>query len=197
MAERRGDGRTARAERTRESVVDGLLALIEEGDLAPTAQRIAERAGVSQRSIYQHFADIESLYRAASARQLERVMALHEPIPPALPTAERVERFVAQRARRLEAITPIRRAALLQEHASPELRASRDRFMALGRDQVKALFAPELDRADPAERRTLLAALHAAGSWNSWDWSRTSGLSVDAAAQVMQMTLLALLAPSR
>ena len=38
------DGRAARAARTRAAIVDALLALLEEGDLQPTANRIADRA---------------------------------------------------------------------------------------------------------------------------------------------------------
>ena len=41
------DGRLARSARTRHAVVDALLDLLGEGDLRPTAARIAERAGVS------------------------------------------------------------------------------------------------------------------------------------------------------
>ena len=44
------DGRLGRGTRARTAVVDALLDLIEEGDLRPTAPRIAERAGVSLRS---------------------------------------------------------------------------------------------------------------------------------------------------
>ena len=56
------DGRTVRAERTREAVVTALLALLEEGELSPTAERVAERAHVSERSIFQHFGDREALF---------------------------------------------------------------------------------------------------------------------------------------
>ena len=41
------DGRVARANRTRIAVVDALLQLIDEGDLRPTAARIAEQAAVA------------------------------------------------------------------------------------------------------------------------------------------------------
>src|SRR3989304_5263636 len=60
------DGRSARAARTRDAVVEALLTLIEEGDLRPTAQRVAEHARVSLRSVFQHFRDLESLFAAAA-----------------------------------------------------------------------------------------------------------------------------------
>jgi hypothetical protein len=40
------DGRSARALRTREAIVDACIGLVEEGELRPTAPRVAERAGV-------------------------------------------------------------------------------------------------------------------------------------------------------
>jgi TetR/AcrR family transcriptional regulator, regulator of autoinduction and epiphytic fitness len=67
------DGRLARGERARGAIVDALLALIDRGDLRPSAARVAERAGVSLRSVFQHFSDVESLFAAAASRQAERV----------------------------------------------------------------------------------------------------------------------------
>lgn len=188
------DGRTVRAERNRRAIVDAMLELLEEGDIAPTAARIATRAGTSPRTLYQHFDDMESLFAAASRRQLERVLELHGPIDVDAPLERRIELFVVQRSRILEAITPIRRSALLQEHSSFELRRSRDRFIALAQAEVGNVFALELGLVSGSERRTLLAALDVAMSWNAWDWLRTTGLSVEASRQVMRRTVLALVA---
>ena len=112
------DGRTVRAERTRQALVDALLALLYEGQLQPTAERIAARAGVSECSLFQHFADREALYQAVAVEQYERIVPTLEPIDEALPLAERIDAFVEQRARLLETVTPVRRAALLLEPES-------------------------------------------------------------------------------
>ena len=61
------------AERTREAVVEALLSLLDEGELSPTAERVAERAAVSERSVFQHFSDREALFGAAATGQFERV----------------------------------------------------------------------------------------------------------------------------
>ena len=58
------DGRAARALRTRQAVADALLRLLEEGELRPTSRMIAEKAGVSERTIFQHF---EDRYRYAAS----------------------------------------------------------------------------------------------------------------------------------
>src|ERR1044072_5768679 len=65
------DGRSARAARTRDAVVEALLSLLDEGNLRPTARQVAERAGVSLRSVYVHFDDLEDLFTAAAHRFFE------------------------------------------------------------------------------------------------------------------------------
>jgi len=109
------DGRSARALRTRKAIVDAVIDLIQEGEIKPPAPRIAEKAGVSLRSIYQHFEDLEALFAAAHSRYTERLLATVAEIPAEGPFEERLEAFVEQRAHLLEFITPARRAALLQE----------------------------------------------------------------------------------
>jgi AcrR family transcriptional regulator len=187
------DGRAARAQRTRRSIVDALLTLVEEGDLAPTAPRIARRAGVSLRSIYQHFEDLESLFAAASARQFERIVDLAAPLPTEGPLAPRLDAFVRQRARVLEALTPVRRAAYVQEPFSAQIRDSRRRMEAMARTEVERVFAVELECLPAGERREALAALDAAAGWGAWEQLRTGGLSMDAARRVLRRTLTALL----
>lgn len=60
------DGRHARGERNRLAILEACLALIDEGWLAPTAQLISERAGITIRSLFRHFPDMESLFAAAN-----------------------------------------------------------------------------------------------------------------------------------
>ena len=76
------DGRTVRAQRTRQALLDALFSLLEDGELRPTAERIAERAGVSERSVFQHFPDREALYEAVGRRQFERVLTGNVPVDP-------------------------------------------------------------------------------------------------------------------
>ena len=96
------DGRLARSARTRRAVVDALLDLLGEGDLRPTAARIAQRAGVSMRLVFHHFDDLEAIYSELADRQAERVKPLTVPISAALPLPQRIEEFCAQRGRLLE-----------------------------------------------------------------------------------------------
>jgi TetR/AcrR family transcriptional regulator of autoinduction and epiphytic fitness len=179
------DGRTARAVRTRAAIVDALLDLLHEGDLQPTATRIAERAGISLRLIYHHFGDLESLFREASAREAERLATMVEPIASRQPLVDRVEQIVAQRAFVLEWISPVRRASLLQEPFSEELRAARDALTEIGREQVVGLFHPELDGLDADERLIVVAALSGVLSWGLWNDLREGGCTQDQARTVV------------
>lgn len=189
------DGRTARGDRTRDAIVGAMLELYEEGDVKPSADRIARRAGVSERTVFQHFHDRESLFSAVAERQFERLEALRDPVPPELPLPERIESFLRVRVRQLEVITPVRRAAVLVEPFSDvvadRLRASRER----GRALVEEAFGPELGRRAPADRAQLLASLSAAASWSTWESLREhQALSRIEAREVVRRMLAALLA---
>jgi AcrR family transcriptional regulator len=191
------DGRTARALRTREAIVDASIALVDEGDLRPTAPRIAERAGVSVRSVFQHFDDLEGLYAAVADRLIERLGHLNLTADPleALPT--RLPDVVHQRSILLEAITPIRRAAAVHAPFSHEVRARLQSGHDLLRNQIERLFATELDARSAAERMILLDALDTVLSWPSWDNLRAlNGRSVDEARAVVQAMVAALLGTS-
>lgn len=187
------DGRTARAARTRAAVANACLELIEEGHLRPTARLVSERAGVSLRSVFQHFEDMESLLAAAADRQVERFGHI-EPIPPHTPLSERLDRFVEGRARLLESITPVRRAAVLLEPFSREIATRLEWARDLARNELAAVFHEEIQSHTPDDRAQLLAAVDTAASWYVWETLRRyNALSPEEARRAMRRTLAALL----
>jgi len=70
------DGRTARRDRNREAVLDAVLELFSEGNLAPSPDDVAQRAGISLRSVYRYVADSDGLIRDAIERHTERIAPL-------------------------------------------------------------------------------------------------------------------------
>ena len=132
------DGRAARSERTRRAIVDAMRALHHEGDLRPTAPRIAERAGVSVRTVWQHFDDLETLLVEAGRRDLEIARSFVAPIEPSLPTAARVNALVEQRATMFEEMAPPWRAARVHVPFSAQLQTNRDTLMDLAREIGRA-----------------------------------------------------------
>jgi AcrR family transcriptional regulator len=188
------DGRTARALRTREAIVDASIALVDEGDLRPTAPRIAERANVSVRSVFQHFDDLEGLYAAVGDRLVERLAYVGMSVSADLPVEERVTEVVRQRSSLLEAITPIRRAATVHAPFSREVTARLQAGHDFLRQEVAAAFAPELDACAAAQRDELLSALDTTLSWACWDNLRTlNQCSADDARAVLLRMVNALL----
>jgi AcrR family transcriptional regulator len=188
------DGRAARATRTRDAVVDAFLALMDGGNLRPTARQISERAGVSLRSVFQHFDDLEALFAAAADRQIERLTRLATRVPTDAPLPERFRLFVRGRTRLLEAISPVRRAALLQAPFSVELARRLRWSRESNRAEVARAFSPELATLPANERRDTLAALHAASEWYTWETLRAhDGLTESDARRVMLRMISALL----
>lgn len=188
------DGRTVRAERTRQALVDAMLDLLYEGDLQPTAERIATRAGVSERSVFQHFADREALYQAVARQQFERIMPTLRPVDPSRPLSDRIDAFVEQRSRLLEAVTPVRRAALLLEPSSEVVAGWLAKTRSAKASEVERVFRTELDALDEPRRGTVLGALAAASAWTSWESLRAhQRLSVDRARAAMREAVAALL----
>ena len=185
--------RTARSERTRAAIADALLSLLEEGELQPTATRIAERAGISLRLIYHHFGDLEALFRETTEREMARVLARVTPVPNDLPLQERIDRFVEQRCRLLEWITPVRRAAILHEPFSATLRDARSAMNRLAEDEMARLFAPELAAMDSENRAAVVDALALATGWNAWDALRSADRSEDRARTAINLTVARLL----
>jgi AcrR family transcriptional regulator len=189
------DGRLARSERTRVAIVEALRALIIEGDLRPTAPRVAERAGVSVRTVWQHFEDVEALLIEAGRRDLEIATTYVVPIDPALPREERIRLLVDARARMFEAMAPVWRAARLHTPFSAQLRINRDVFMDLARQEVAQIFAAEL--ADAPDPSTLADALVVASAWAAWESLRTDlALDVDASKRAVALWLSGICAAS-
>ena len=94
------DGRRVRRHYNREAVIDALIELFHEGDYAPASAVVAERAGLSPRSLFRYFDDIDDLTHAA----IDRLMAAARPlvalgVDQSAPLAVRIEKLVESRIR--------------------------------------------------------------------------------------------------
>lgn len=191
------DGRFERTQRSRRAICEACLDLVQEGVLQPSADQVAARAGVSRRSIFNHFSDLTALYDAVTEAGMRRCAPLLEEIPRSAPVGARVAKLAEMCRRFFEATTPFRRALAAQALAGPAsgqaLRVARE-LLRQQRDEVAALFEAELAALAAAERTELVEALAAAASPSSWEHLRTSrGLSPQRARGVLARTLAALL----
>src|SRR3954453_24162311 len=66
------DGRTARRDRNREAVLDPVLELFSDGNLTPSPDEVAQRSGVSLRSVYRYVAASDGLMSCAIERHSQR-----------------------------------------------------------------------------------------------------------------------------
>ncbi|MGN6795242.1 MAG: hypothetical protein ACTHJW_22875 [Streptosporangiaceae bacterium] len=174
------DGRTARKDRNMVAVLDAVLELFIKGDLIPSPEAIAQRSGVSLRSVYRYLAASRDLVHAAIERHLERVGPLF-----ALdqvgegPFATRVEDFVAARLRLYQAIAPMARAAQARTRmratpASQIIRESLNARRGLLRVQLSRHFAAELATFGP-RADAILAAADALTQIETIDWYLVDG----------------------
>lgn len=187
------DRRIERANRTRDNVVDSLLALIEEGNLRPTAREIAARAGVSLRSLYVHFDDVEALFHAAAIRHKVRLDEHYTAPLTSGPFEERLVAFVERRAKYYELGHNIRQAALMQEPFSPALHSILEAAREAGRAELDKVFAPELSGRKLAQKRAALDTMTHPAAWRVL--RAQHGLGIDTAKSVMCEMVRALLGP--
>ena len=180
------DGRTQRGARNREAIIDALIACYDDGILRPSVLQVAERAGVSARSVHNHFVDVEALRAEVAQRQWERFSRLAVAIDATRPVAERVELLVAQRSEIFEGVTPVRRAALLSLPHSPTIAANLARLDRTLRRQI--------ERAFPGTAPDALDAIDALASWDAWNRLRAAqGVPVLRARRVLTSAICALL----
>lgn len=173
-------------------IVQTLLDCVSEGEV-PTAKRLAERAGVSERSIFVHFRDLDDLRLAAAEAQYETVVAMLRPVDPALPLTERIGLLVAQRELIFLAQGP-RLIGLLEAHRSKALADWIARVDADLRAQVEDVFAAELDEWSGDDRDELLGALDATAAWAfRQHLCATMGWSPQRASRTVARTLSAIL----
>ncbi len=187
------DGRVRRGAQNRGRILDALYALVGEGELQPTAEQVARRAGVGERTVFRHFEDMETLHAELNDRLRREIRPLLE-----RPSSEgscdlRVRELVARRARLFESIAPFHRSAALQRPHSGFLQRAHAETCRELREDLARTFAPELAGDDGQ----LLDALDLVASMEAWDRLRgEQRLGRDRAARVVESTLFALLPDS-
>lgn len=163
------DGRRLRRVGNREAVIDALLELFRSGVYQPTAAQVAGQAGLSLRSLFRYFDDVDDLRGAAIERHLATMQAwLDIDVAPGDPLDVRIGRFVTGRIRLFEAVAPTARAARAVAHRQDVVAAQMAEARKRLRQQVRELFAPEL----AGSRADLLGAVDALTSFESYELMR-------------------------
>ena len=168
ISEAASDGRVRRGERSGQAIVEALVKLVGEGIVEPTAQQVAERAGVGMRTVFRRFSDMERLFAEMGARMEAEALPLLVGGEPHGDLPERARALVARRTIFFERIAPYKRSANLKRARSPVLRERHTRLVRALREDL-ARWLPELRRA-PAYR---VDAFELATSFEAWDRLRT------------------------
>ena len=138
------DGRRLRSTVSRAKIVAALHELVEAGDLEPSAEAVAEKAGVGLRSVFRHFNDMESL-RAEMAYEVEARLLEEAKTPIGGETLlEKFDDVVERRSRAFERSMALRRAGLTQVHRSKVLRDNSQRLNQVLRARMESLLPPHI-----------------------------------------------------
>ena len=161
-----------------------LIELFHEGIYEPGSALIAERAGLSPRSLFRYFDDIDDLSHAAINRELaEAVPLVAIDIDESAPLPVRIERLVESRIRVYEAVGPGARAARVVAHRNAVVARQIHDARRFLREQIRLLFGdvPQL------------AAIDALCSFETFDLLREQRLSRARIAATLIEALTALL----
>jgi AcrR family transcriptional regulator len=191
------DGRAARKDTNRVAVLDAMIEMFTEGDIDPTPEHVAQRVGISPRSVYRYFDDREALLRAAIDRHLETVWPLYKiPEIGAGDLAARIDRFVDHRVRLYEAISATARAARIRAATDDIVREQVELTRRALREQVDRQFAPELGKLPTSDRRARAAAIDVLCQLEGLDHYRVHrGFSVRTTRELLTDALRLLLEP--
>ena len=186
------DGRRQRSERSQTAIIEAALSLMDEGTLVPTAQQIADRAGVGIRSFFRHFADMDSLFLAADDMLLSSYEALFEVDNRAGSLTERVARAIDLYGNAFEKLRPIILCTQAQLWRSPKLQENYAWHQTRLRKELE-LWLPEVAEL-PKDRRE---AVHAVASFSMWNRLRAfQGLSIKTSADIVTSLVNDLIASS-
>jgi len=141
------DGRHRRSERSRDSIVTAMLELIAAGAISPSAEEIAARASVGLRSVFRHFRDMESLFRAMRERLAHDYELWLVPFN-ASDWRGQLDETIDRRLTTFEHLLPFMRAADAHRHRSPTIDVEHGRIRAIMRVRLEMVVAAAF-AADP------------------------------------------------
>ena len=181
------DGRTARRNRNRDAVLDALIALANEGNDEPPIELIAERAGVSYRSVYRYFEDRTDLMLSAIARVMGDLWPIFdiEKIGEGS-LDDRIAQLTSVRLAAYRKLAPLTRNAVHRRANEPAVAEGYDRVREFLRGQLAEQFAPELAVMPVGDRKIALAALDAMFQFEALDYLALHGdMDDEALAKVL------------
>lgn len=157
------DGRRERSRNSRSKIIKAMMDLIVEGDINPSAAKVAEKAGVGLRSVFRHFDDKESIYSEmntilweAYSPELNRPFSSDD-------WREQLLELIERRAGVWEKTAPFRISTSIQRFRSPTLIENYRRLLETER-KARDRILPEHVRNDSNRARAILLST----SFDTW-----------------------------
>ena len=152
------DGRRARRDRNRKAVIEAAFALIAAGKGPPSAEDVAERAGVSVSSVFRNFDGLVDLQQQALELFSERYSHLISATPPPDDDLDvRIAFFVRNRLDLYEEAHPLMALARARAFDHDALAEAVARNRSLLAEQTRTCLVPEMAERTPSGAADLVA----------------------------------------
>lgn len=158
------DGRRLRSDRSRQVIVEAMLQLINQGNLVPTAQQIADHAKVGIRSVFRHFEDMEAIFATGDQIWREGFIGKASSVDPALPLRERIVWGVNEIQKLYENNSNIMKSTATRRWRSAFLKQNYAKYQSKMRSDI-ARALPEISRLSQSRQEAIFAIM----SFEYWD----------------------------
>lgn len=157
------DGRRRRTELSRERILKAMMALIAEGDVSPSAEAVAARAGLAPRSVFRHFANMDTLYQELNLLVSAEIRPMMETPFEATSAEGRLKEIVERRAAIFERIMPFKICGDLHRSRSPYLAAQHEAGLREQREGLRRALPKDI-----VDDRILFETLDLLFSFDTW-----------------------------
>ncbi len=193
------DGRHARRQRSRDAIVDAAFAIIVEGKGPPSAEAVAERAGVSVSSIFRNFDGLADLQEQALDQFRERFSHLLSATPSADADLEdRIAFFVRHRLDLYEQAGSLMSMARARAFDHDTLAEAVARNRSTLADQTRACFGREIEGLTPCDAADLIAVIDSSTSPEAFElMTKAHSRTARQVARAWSTSILALITNDR
>ncbi len=184
------DGRRQRSQRSREKIVAAMLKLVRGGEMSPSAAQVAETSGVSLRTVFRHFEEMDSLYGEMSAVIEQEIMPILKRPLTSSNWRQQIDELISKRIEVYEKVLPLKVSGSVRRFQSDYLKQDYDQFLKLERAGLKHVL-PKSVTANAA----LFSALEMTICFEAWRSMRQDRrLSVKQAEAALRLAVDRLLA---
>lgn len=183
------DGRRLRSDRSRRRIIEAMFELLSEGDMAPSAVNVAERANVGMRTVFRHFEDMDSIYDEMTQEISKAVMPMIVAPYEATTWRGRLLECLDKRVELYETVFPMKVCMTLRRFQSDFLEEQYERDIVYLRSSLETILPTEV-----TSNRELFGAIEVALDFSTWRQLRQDQKrSVESSKTSIRLTLEALI----